>query len=148
MSVSPSMARSNKWPRTVSGRECKLPSVPSRSPLSPVPSVPPRLTLPLPDKIPLQFSKLTASVPSRALGSTAPGGGQDTLTFPTGTLRDSCLPRLTGCTRAESRLYPGLSPTPRLYGRTTNLRLRTASTMFSRSIPHCRLCQNCLLFYG
>ena len=103
--------------------------------LSPVPSVPPRLTLPLPDKIPLQFSKLTASVPSRALGSTAPGGGQDTLTFPTGTLRDSCLPRLTGCTRAESRLYPGLSPTPRLYGRTTNLRLRTACTSVCLALP-------------
>lgn len=48
-------------------------------PTSPLPSVPPRLTLPLLDKIPLQFSKLIASVPSCASGSTAPGGGQDTL---------------------------------------------------------------------
>ena len=62
------MAGSNKWTQN------SVPSCPSPPPL---PSVPPRLTLPLLDRMPLQFSKLIASVPSRALGSTAPGGGQD-----------------------------------------------------------------------
>lgn len=64
------MAGSNKWTQN---------SVPSCPPPSPLPSAPPRLTLPLLDRIPVQFSKLIASVPSRASGSTAPGGGQDTL---------------------------------------------------------------------
>ena len=77
----PSMAGSNnKWPQKSVQQGVQAPECPFMLPsLSPLPSVPPRLTLPLPDKIPFQFSKLTASVPSRALGPTAPGGRQDTL---------------------------------------------------------------------
>ena len=70
-------------------------------------SVPPRLTLPLPDKIPLQFSKLTASVPSRALGSTAPGGGQDTLSLSNGDAEGQLLAQAQWVHQSRVTALPG-----------------------------------------
>lgn len=107
--------------------------------LSPVPSVPPRLTLPLPDKIPLQFSKLTASVPSRALGSTAPGGGQDTLShFSNGDAEGQLLAQAHWVHQSRATALSGsVSNAQALWqdNRPACTRLRTACTSVCLALP-------------